>query len=130
MFFVIQNIILIIPMNKTDLPTKNNHKIMARVLYSTSAWSKYQARHKLQHKKFYNIGSITTKFDISLSQSLTTISAPRLWPKRYSFEASCSKKIHESLQTVSGWGQEPTLEWSTWKVVHSCRLQPCPQKLD
>jgi hypothetical protein len=31
---------------------------------------------------------------------------------------------------VCGWGQGPTLEWSTWKVLHLCRLQPYPKTLD
>jgi len=31
---------------------------------------------------------------------------------------------------VCGWGQKPTLEWSTWKVLHSGRFQPYPQTLD
>jgi hypothetical protein len=34
----------------------------------------------------------------------------------------CPWQAFTALSNICGWGPEPTLEWSTWKVLHSGRL--------
>jgi hypothetical protein len=45
-------------------------------------------------------------------------------------QSFCSWQAFPSLSNVCGRGQDPTLEWSTWKVLHSGRLQPYLQTLN
>ncbi len=40
----------------------------------------------------------------------------------YGLASVCSWQAFPAWSNVCGWGQVPTLEWSTWKVIHSGRL--------